>query len=160
MVRVGTFVTALILIFVLTESTIAQDDLVLSNCPEGYVPNREREVVKLAENMPSWIGCEVHDWPATREDCTRDSVIAFVQKNLVYPKNAVDMGLEGQVWIKCIVEDNGCLSNIAISRTLGGHTGWEAQKLVRSMPLWNPATIDGKYLPVELHIPITYKLRP
>ncbi len=70
----------------------AQDDLVLSNCPEGFVPNRERNVVKLAENMPSWIGCEVHDWPATREECTRDSVMAFVQKNLVYPSQAKEMG--------------------------------------------------------------------
>lgn len=160
MVRSVRFLLILFGLMTLCNWAYTQDDLVLSNCPEGFIPNRERDVVKLTENMPSWIGCEIHDWPATREDCTRDSVAAFVKKNLVYPQDAIDMGLEGQVWIKFIVEDNGCLSNIAISRTLGGHTGWESQKLVRSMPKWNPATEDGRFLPVQLSIPITYKLSP
>ena len=149
-----------VIYFLATVTVVAQDDLVLTNCPDDFIPNRARDVVKLSENMPSWIGCESIDWAATREDCTRDSVIAFVQRNLVYPERAVEMGLEGQVWIKFIVEDNGCLSNIAISRTLGGHTGWEAQKLVRRMPPWNPATREGLFEPVEVHIPITFKLQP
>lgn len=138
----------------------AQDDLVLTNCPPEYTVDESRDILKLADQMPSWRGCEVEDFLPKREKCTAERVAEYVKENLVYPDRAKEMYLEGEVWIKFIVEQNGCLSNIAISRTLGGHTGWEAQKLVRGMPPWNSGVHKGGYAAVEVHIPIKFELPP
>ena len=137
----------------------SQDDLVLTNCPDDFNPDPDREIHRLVEHMPSWKGCETIDFPAKRDDCTAEKVGEFIAENLVYPERAQEMELEGEVWIKFVVETNGCLSNIAISRTLGGHTGWEAQKLVRSMPWWVPGKHKGAFASVEVHIPIEFKLQ-
>ncbi len=139
-------------------SSVAQDDLVLSNCPEGYELSPERHILKVTDEMPSWRGCETVEFLAYREDCSNKEVARFVRENLVYPENAREMGLEGEVWIRFVVQENGCLSDISISKTLGGHTGWVAQKLVRSMPYWNPGYKTGFYFPVQVSIPIIFEL--
>jgi len=143
---------------VLSVPSIAQDDLVLTNCPEGYVNAPSRHILKLTDEMPSWPGCEKIEFPAYREECTTKEVAKYVKENLVYPESAIEMGLEGEVWIKFVVEENGCLSNISISKTLGGHTGWEAQKLVRGMPYWNPGRKTGYFFPIQVSIPIVFEL--
>ena len=66
----------------------AQDEMLLSNCPEDFVVEGEREVFRLAELMPSWVGCETIDFPAKRDDCTAEYVGAFIDENLVYPEEA------------------------------------------------------------------------
>jgi len=137
---------------------IAQDDLELTNCPEGYELAPARHVITVTDEMPSWPGCELVEFLAYREECTYKEVAKFVNQNLVYPESAKEMGLEGEVWIRFVVQANGCLSNISISKTLGGHTGWTAQKLVRSMPYWNPGYKTGYFIPVEVSIPVIFEL--
>ena len=154
MIRVSLFI---FVSFLMIGTVTGQDDFVLTNCPEGYQPHPDKEVLTFADMMPSWKGCEKFDFPAKREECTAKEVEKYVKENLVYPERADQMYLEGQVFIKFVVEENGCLSNIAISRTLGGHTGWEAQKLVRGMPYWNPGMDKGSIARVEMHIPVTFE---
>ena len=148
----------LILTLLLTLPSFAQDDLELSNCPEGYELAPARHVIKVTDEMPSWPGCEKVEFLAYRADCTYEEVAKFVNENLVIPESAKEMGLEGEVWIRFVVQENGCMSNISISKTLGGHTGWTAQKLVRSMPYWNPGYKTGYFFPVQVSIPILFEL--
>lgn len=150
--------TILVLAFLLSLPALAQADLELTNCPEGYALAPARHVLTVTDEMPSWRGCEKVEFMAYREECTNKEVAKFVKENLVYPENAKEMGLEGEVWIRFVVQENGCLSNILISKTLGGHTGWVAQKLVRSMPYWNPGRKTGFFFPVEVSIPIVFEL--
>jgi TonB family protein len=156
--KISRSVVIFLLALLSTFPSMAQDDLVITNCPEGYQTAPARHVLKVTDEMPSWPGCEKIEFPAYREDCTYKEVERFVKENLVYPENAREMGLEGEVWIRFIVEENGCLSNISISKTLGGHTGWAAQKLVRSMPYWNPGYKTGYFFPVQVSIPIVFEL--
>ena len=142
----------------LINPSFAQDNLEISNCPDDFELAPAGHVIKVTDEMPSWPGCEKVEFLAYREDCTYAEVEKFVKKNLVYPENAKEMGLEGEVWIRFVVQQNGCLSNISISKTLGGHTGWTAQKLVRSMPYWNPGYKTGFFFPVEVSIPILFAL--
>jgi protein TonB len=142
----------------LSHKSVAQDDMVLTNCPEGYELAPERHVLKLTVEIPSWPGCERVEFSAYREECTTKEVAKYVRQHLVYPDNAKEMGLEGEVWINFVVQENGCLSDITISKTLGGHTGWEAQKLVRGMPYWNPGRKTGYFFPIQVSIPILFEL--
>lgn len=153
------FIAAFSLAFFVSGITSAQGEMVLTNCPEDYQPHPEKSVLRYADMMPSWRGCERIEFPAKREKCTSKEVEKYAKENLVYPERAKSMYLEGDVWIKFVVEENGCLSNISISRTLGGHTGWEAQKLVRGMPYWNPGMDKGSYARVEMSIPIHFEYR-
>ena len=158
MVKKRSSIIILILTLLLTLPSFAQDDLELSNCPEGYELAPARHVIKVTDEMPSWPGCEKVEFLAYREDCTYKEVAKFVNENLVIPESAKEMGLEGEVWIRFVVQENGCMSNISISKTLGGHTGWTAQKLVRSMPYWNPGYKTGYFFPVQVSIPILFEL--
>jgi TonB family protein len=148
----------LILSILLTIPSLAQNDLELTNCPDGYELAPAGYVIKVTDEMPSWPGCEKVEFLAYREDCTYKEVAKYVKENLVYPESAKEMGLEGEVWIRFVVQENGCLSNISISKTLGGHTGWTAQKLVRGMPYWNPGYKTGYFFPVQVSIPILFEL--
>lgn len=136
----------------------AQDDFVLTNCADDYELAPERYTVKLTDVMPAWKGCETIEYGANREKCTGEKMAEYIKDNVVYPERAKDMYLEGIVWIHCVVQENGCLSDIRISESLGGHTGWEAQKVVRGMPAWIPGFKTGFYVPVEVTIPVKFEM--
>ena len=57
--------------------TLAQDELELTNCPEGYELAMDRHVIKVTDEMPSWPGCEKIEFPAYREECTNKAIEIF-----------------------------------------------------------------------------------
>jgi hypothetical protein len=67
------------------------------------------------------------------------AMMQFIARNLVYPQEAMDYGIEGTVVIEFIVEKNGSLSNYRILRDIGGGCGEAVIDVFKLMPLWEPA---------------------
>lgn len=74
----------------------------------------------------------------------KDFLKSFLQKNLHYPPEALDMAIEGLVVVQFIVEKNGAISDVKVIRSNDPLLDAEAVRVVQSMPKWIPAEMDGK----------------
>ncbi|HAD14020.1 MAG TPA: hypothetical protein DCF33_16470 [Saprospirales bacterium] len=68
-------------------------------------------------------------------------------------------GMEGQVYVRFIVEKDGTLSNHLVLRDLGGGCGEEALRLVKSMPKWKPGRHQGQAVRVTYTVPVKFRLK-
>ena len=101
--------------------------------------------VPIVEIMPEYPGGE-------------EARIKFLQDNLVYPKIAREIGLEGKVWIGFVVEKDGSLSNFTVVKEVAPVLDNEALRVVKMMPKWTPGKQRTKTVRVQYQIPITFKL--
>ena len=85
---------------------------------------------------------------------------SFIAKNLIYPQVAIEEGIQGECFVNFGVSKAGEIYNI---RLLKGVTGCpecdkESLRVVRLMPKWKPATIDGRVVNSYYRIPINFNL--
>jgi len=103
------------------------------------------EVMTIVEVMPEYPGGAA-------------AMNAFIGKNLKYPKQAKEEGIQGVVYITFVVETDGSLSNASVLRGIGGGCNEEALRVLRSMPKWIPGKQRGEVVRVKYNLPIRYKL--
>ena len=82
----------------------------------------------------------------------------YFRKNYTYPQAARESGIEGTVFIRFVVKEDGSISDIAVLKGLGFGCDDEAIRLVRKMPKWIPGEHDGKRVAVYKTMPIGFKL--
>ena len=87
-----------------------------------------------------------------------DSLLAFLQRNIVYPELARENGIEGKVYVTFVVETDGSISNVKVLRDIGGGCGQEAVRVVKLMPKWKPGKQAGKVVRVQYNLPIYFVL--
>ena len=87
-----------------------------------------------------------------------DSLLAFLQRNIVYPELARENGIEGKVYVTFVVETDGSISNVKVLRDIGGGCGQEAVRVVMLMPKWKPGKQAGKAVRVQYNLPIYFVL--
>ncbi len=83
-------------------------------------------------------------------------LLKFIQENLVYPEGYDDIDVVGKIYVKFVVSKTGICSDFQILR------GIEDSKLERSaiemlkkMPIWKPARINGKEVDSYYILPVT-----
>ncbi|SFT91824.1 protein TonB [Lishizhenia tianjinensis] len=83
----------------------------------------------------------------------------YLMENTEYPKLAQQLGEEGKVYVKFVVERDGSLSNFEIIRSSGSKTlDAEALRVVKNMPDWTPAEKDGEKVRSVCRFPINFTL--
>jgi len=82
----------------------------------------------------------------------------FLRTNIRYPDAAVKEHIEGVVMVLFVIEPNGSLSNIEISKGIGGGCDEEAIRVVKIMPLWEPGKRSGRAVRVLVRMPIVFKV--
>ncbi|HUH72975.1 MAG TPA: energy transducer TonB [Chitinophagales bacterium] len=87
-----------------------------------------------------------------------DSMSAFISRNLKYPQEAMDNGIEGMVTVQFVVDKDGAITNIKIIKNPGGGLGAEAERVLRLMPKWNPGYQKEVPVRVKMVIPLRFKL--
>lgn len=87
-----------------------------------------------------------------------DSLLAFLQRNIVYPKLAKENKIEGKVYVTFVVEIDGSISNIKVLRDIGGGCGQEVVRVVKLMPKWIPGKQQGKPVRVQYNLPVKFEL--
>jgi TonB family protein len=86
------------------------------------------------------------------------ALMKFVSKNLKYPEMAKRMGIEGKVWVSFIVETDGSISTIKITRGVNADLDREAIRIVSLFPRWSPGMQNGRTVKSQFVIPIPFKL--
>jgi len=113
--------------------------------PEIEPEKAEESPFYVAEEMPSPQG-------------GLDSFYKFISKNLKYPAQARRMGIEGKVYVKFVVLENGELDQVQIIRGIGAGCDQEVLRMMGKAPKWNPGKQRGKPVKVWQVVPINFQL--
>ncbi len=82
----------------------------------------------------------------------------FIGKNLKYPKEAREKKIEGTVFLKLIVEEDGSIIETAILKSLGHGCDEELTRVVKAMPKWSPGRKDNEPVRTSLVLPVLFEL--
>jgi len=86
--------------------------------------------------------------------------LAYIGKNLVYPVNERDKGIEGRVYIHFVVDEEGRLVGTYIIKGINKNLDLAALEVIESSPaIWVPGILDGNNVKVGFNIPIRFSLR-
>lgn len=83
----------------------------------------------------------------------------FINKELRYPQNALDNGLQGRVICTYVVNSKGKITNCKVIKSAHPDLDQEALRVIQKMPDWIPGQKDGKAVAVEYTLPIIFKLQ-
>ncbi|TDG35336.1 TonB family protein [Pedobacter changchengzhani] len=82
----------------------------------------------------------------------------YVGKNLKYPAEAVKNNIQGKVFLSFIVERNGDLTDITVTKGLSPECDKEALRVISNSEKWNPGIQNGKPVRVKYNIALNFKL--
>jgi TonB family protein len=86
------------------------------------------------------------------------AMFEFLGQNIVYPRKAREDGVEGTVYIGFVIDTDGSLIDIAVTRGVSKELDDEGVRVVKSMPKWSVGQIDGELVKVAYTLPIKFKL--
>ena len=82
----------------------------------------------------------------------------FLAENLEYPEIAMQLGDQGRVYIEFIVNKDGTLEQVGVLKGVSKELDSESVRVIKTMPLWTPAELDGEKVRARCRIPINFKL--
>ncbi|PWT70614.1 MAG: hypothetical protein C5B59_19590 [Bacteroidetes bacterium] len=86
--------------------------------------------------------------------------MAFLSRNLRYPKSAVRNEIEGEVVVQFIVTEEGKLTGITVIKSVDPELDAEAVRVIsRSSGKWPPAIYGGRLVKSYKRQPINFRLR-
>lgn len=103
------------------------------------------EVYTVSEQLPEFPGGQ-------------KALLEYLCEHTIYPKEEEKARNEGRVLVSFIVNRDGSLSDIEITRSVSKGLDEEALRVVRSMPAWIPGNNGGQPVPVRYTLPINFRL--
>ncbi len=82
----------------------------------------------------------------------------YLRKNIRYPDAAIKGAVQGVVMVVFIIEMDGSLSNVEVSKGIGGGCNEEALRVVKAMPRWEPAKRAGRPVRLMVRMPIVFRI--
>ncbi len=84
---------------------------------------------------------------------------AYINKNIVYPDDALRYNIEGTVFAEVYLDSLGNVTNVEIPGThLGGGLEEETRTILMGSPRWHPAKENGQMVKSKVTVPVTYKI--
>ena len=123
------------------------------------VKNQEGETVgvgtqvKVDENGIHMVCEEMPEFPGGMKEC-----MIFLSKNIKYPANAKEKGIQGRVIVQFVVNTDGSIVEPKVVRGVDPELDKEALRVLQMMPKWKPGKQKGEAVRVKYTIPIMFKL--
>ncbi|NCA22836.1 MAG: TonB family protein, partial [Crocinitomicaceae bacterium] len=86
------------------------------------------------------------------------SMMRFIQENFVVPSTDLEIGIQGRITVRFVVEKDGQVSNVSIERGLSADSNKEAIKVVSKMPNWKPGKNGGRAVRQWCTLPINVQV--
>lgn len=87
-----------------------------------------------------------------------ENLHAYFNEYLVYPEEELLANKEGTVLVSFLINEAGNAEKIEITRSVSPAIDQEAIRLIREMPAWNPADVNGKPVISRLNLPVIFKI--
>lgn len=88
-----------------------------------------------------------------------DGLMNFLMQNVTYPAECAEAEIQGKVMVKFVVQKNGSIGDVEITKSVHPILDAEAIRVVKSMPNWTPGTLDGNPVNVWFSLPVNFKLQ-
>ncbi len=125
------------------------------------VEEEEEEVsvpFSVIENVPVFPGCEDSKTNEAKKACFQKKIQEHVAKEFKYPEVAVEMGVQGRVFVQFAIDNKGYISDIRV-RGPDKNLEKEATRIVAAIPKMTPGMQRGRAVKVPYSIPITFILQ-
>ena len=134
---------------------------------------RRAEILKTEDPMEQVFGNCDTDSPEPRLDGDRiytepeqmpqfpgglDGLMEYLSTNIVYPPVAAEKNIQGKVLVQFVVEKDGSVGEIKILRSVDINLDYEAIRLCKGMPKFEPGLVNGQPVRVWYTLPINFKL--
>lgn len=81
------------------------------------------------------------------------ALMNFLARNIHYKKGAVD----GKVFAQFVIKKDGSVGEIKIMRGISPVNDQEVIRVLRSLPRWKPARINGKAIESQYNVPVSFE---
>jgi protein TonB len=85
-----------------------------------------------------------------------DAMYKFIYSKVNFERMS-EIDVQGKIFIQFVIEKDGSISNIKITRSLDPFCDKEAIRIVRLMPKWEPGKLNNKIVRTKIEVPITIK---
>jgi len=99
---------------------------------------------------------QIDQMPEFREGT--EALIAYLGKEITYPKKAEKENLEGTVFVSFVINEKGEVTKTTIEKGVSDLLDNEAKRVVSSMPNWTPGKHNDKLVSVKMVLPIKFQL--
>lgn len=82
----------------------------------------------------------------------------YLAQNIRYPKKAVAKNIQGKVFVAFMVEKDGQLTEFHVMRSPSDDLSFEALRVLKAAPNFNPGIQNGKPVRVAFIVPISFTL--
>lgn len=87
-----------------------------------------------------------------------DKLLEYLYKNIRYPKDARELGVEGQALLRFVINKDGSISKVEALIGVCKSIKESTIKLLENMPDWCPGYSNNKAVNVTFTLPVMYKL--
>jgi len=109
------------------------------------------------ESMPVFLGCETSLSNDERFACMNDQLMAYVSSNFKVTERMIQFSRGEKVYVEFIIEKDGAVRHASIVRGEDELIGFEALRVVKSLPPFTPAKMNGKPVRMSYILPINVK---
>lgn len=125
---------------------------------ENFDPPAPNDEPKEIEDKPEPIETFVEeeaDFPGGAGEMAK-----FINDNIDYPQEAIDLGIKGRVTIRFVVEKDGRVSNVSVAGPLAGCKACDkaAVQVVEKMPPWTAGKNGGRAVRTWVTLPIKFEV--
>lgn len=85
-------------------------------------------------------------------------MMKFLKKNIKYPVKAKEQGIKGTVFMSFVVEKDGSVGDVEVSKGVDPLLDVEAMRVVNSMPKWAAGKQNNKRVAVQYTLPVKFEL--
>ncbi len=86
-------------------------------------------------------------------------LMEFIASNLQYPESLVNSDVQGRVIISFMVRKDGSIGDVQVIRGIHPDLDAEALRVVKLLPNFIPATVEGKPVDSKFTLPVTFRLQ-
>ena len=108
--------------------------------------SKSDKVYDVVEQMPSFPG-------------GNGALLEYLATHVKYPETAEQTCAQGRVIVSFIVECDGSITNVHVTRSIAQELDREAENVVSSMPRWSPGKLNGYIVRVKYSVPVAFKLQ-
>ena len=121
---------------------------------EGGTPfTHETTTIKQEEDKVFQVVEEQPVFPGGME-----ALMNYLKKNMKYPKEAQDKGIQGRVIVQFVVNKDGSICDAKVVKAVDPLLDAEALRAVNAMPKWIPGKQKGEPVRVRFTLPLSFHL--
>ena len=123
----------------------------------SFRPDKSSPKLSSGENVTAYNDCDQKPMFLNSQD-PRKFLKEWVYQYLKYPERALRDGTQGRVQVDFIVEKDGRVTNVKVSKGVSEELDAEAVKVISASPKWRAGRVDGEKVRTAMTIPVEFRL--